>query len=395
MYCNMQTLIAPLSLYIHIPFCATKCTYCAFNTYTQLGDLVPAFLGALGREIAGVGAAGGRARAHTVFFGGGTPSLLLPDQIAGILAQIEASFALDTDTEITLEANPNDLTLPYLKQLRAAGVNRLSIGMQSAEEADLRLFDRRHDAAAVIDSVQAARTAGFDNLSLDLIFGAPGQTLDGWARSLEFALRLNPDHLSLYALSLESGTPLRAAVETGHTPEPDDDLAADMYELASARLGEAGYRQYEISNWARPGYESRHNLQYWLNDPYLGFGPGAHGFAAGVRYSVLRSPQRYIQAISAPGAAEYDYPVSPAVDEAVRVDQAQEITETLIMGMRLIGRGIDRQAFRDRFAVDLIDLHGAALGRFEAQGLVSVDEERVMLTERGRLLSNMVLREFV
>jgi oxygen-independent coproporphyrinogen-3 oxidase len=390
----MQTTIAPLSLYVHIPFCATKCTYCAFNTYIQLESLVPDFLNGLGRELAGVGAASGRARAHTVFFGGGTPSLLLPDQIAGILAQMDKAFAIDADAEITLEANPNDLTLPYLKQLRAAGVNRLSIGMQSADDADLRLFDRRHDAAAVIDSVDAARSAGFDNLSLDLIYGAPGQTVESWGRSLDFALALAPDHLSLYALSLEPGTPLRANVETGHTPEPDDDLAADMYELASDRLAAAGFRQYEISNWARPGLESRHNLQYWLNDPYLGFGPGAHGFAGGVRYSVARSPLRYIQALSA-SDARFDYPVSPAVDEATRVGQAQEISETLIMGMRLIGRGIDRQAFRERFAVDLLDLHGPALRRFEGQGLVTVDDARVMLTERGRMLSNRVLREFV
>jgi oxygen-independent coproporphyrinogen-3 oxidase len=267
--------------------------------------------------------------------------------------------------------------------------------MQSADVADLRLFDRRHDATAVIESVEAARTAGFDNLSLDLIYGVPGQSLDSWRRSLDFALKLNPDHLSLYALSLEAGTPLRAAVETGHTPAPDDDLAADMYELASDRLGAAGLAQYEISNWARPGFKSRHNLQYWLNAPYLGFGPGAHGFAGGVRYSDVLSPQRYIKALLEAGDDGYDYPVSPAAAEAVRVEQAQEISETLIMGLRLIGRGIERQEFHDRFAVDLLDLHGPAIHRFVSLGLLTVSEERVMLTERGRLLSNTVLREFV
>lgn len=390
----MQTVFTPLSLYVHIPFCSTKCTYCAFNTYIQMEDLVPAFLGALAREVAGVGAAAGRPRVHTLFFGGGTPSLLLPDQIAGIMEAVDAAFVMDADAEFTAEANPNDLTLPYLKMLRAAGINRLSIGMQSAIESELRLFDRRHDVASVADSVEAARRAGFDNLSLDLIYGVPGQTLESWRDSLDFALRLQPEHLSLYALSLEAGTPLRASVETGHVPAPDDDLAADMYELASEKLGAAGFGQYEISNWAKPGLQSRHNLQYWLNEPYLGFGPGAHGFAGGVRYSNVLSPQRYVQLLSAEGAG-YDYPASPAVAEAVRVDQAQEIAETLIMGMRLIGRGIDRQAFRDRFGLDLLDLHGESLARFEQLGLVTLSDERVMLTERGRLLSNTVLREFV
>lgn len=392
----MQTPFAPLSLYIHIPFCATKCTYCAFNTYIQMEDLIPAFLAALTREVAGVGAGAAKARAHTVFFGGGTPSLLLPDQIADIVQAAEGAFDLDADAEVTIEANPNDLTLAYLKMLRAAGINRLSIGMQSANAAELRLFDRRHDATAVVESVEAARKAGFDNLSLDLIYGVPNQTLETWRGSLDFALNLQPEHLSLYALSLEAGTPLRAGVETGHVPAPDDDLAADMYDLASEMLGAAGYEQYEISNWARSGFQSRHNLQYWLNAPYLGFGPGAHGFAGGVRYSNVLSPQRYVHLLSgASGDKGYDYPVSPAVAEAVRVEQAQEISETLIMGMRLIGRGIDRQEFRDRFGVDLLDLHGEALMKFEHLGLLTVSDTRVMLTERGRLLSNTVLREFV
>ena len=391
----MQTANAPLSLYVHIPFCATKCTYCAFNTYVDMHSLIPVYLDALAREIEGVGEEAGNARAHTVFFGGGTPSLLLPDQIARILATIDSSYRLDVDAEITLEANPNDLTLPYLKMLRAAGVNRLSIGMQSASNEDLRLFDRRHDVASVIDSVGAARTAGFDNLSLDLIYGAPAQTLDRWDSTLDLALSLVPEHLSLYALTLESGTPMRAAVETGHLATPDDDLAADMYELASERLGAAGYAQYEISNWARSGYASRHNLQYWLNLPYLGFGPGAHGFAGGVRYSVVLSPARYIKALAGGGRSGYRFPVSPAVAEASDVGQEQEISETLMMGMRLTERGIIREEFRQRFGVDLLDLHGTALNRFQQQGLVEIDEDRIMLSTRGRLLSNIVLREFV
>lgn len=391
----MQTVSAPLSLYLHIPFCATKCSYCAFNTYVHMDDIIPAFVDSLCHEIELVGAASGRARSHTVFFGGGTPSLLLPDQIERILDAIDRGFALELDAEITLEANPNDLTLPYLKMLRAAGLNRLSIGMQSASTDDLRLFERRHDAQSVIDSVRDARTAGFENVSLDLIYGAPDQSLERWQHSLEAAVKLAPEHLSLYALSLEAGTPMRAAVETGHLAVPDDDLAADMYEMASDVLAGNGFEQYEISNWAQPGRQSRHNLQYWLNAPYLGFGPGAHGFAGGVRYSVVLSPQRYIKALSDFATSDAPYPLSPAVAEWTQVEREQEISETLIMGMRLIGRGIDRREFSERFGQDLLDIHGTAIRRYAEAGLLDVSDERVMFTERGRLLSNMVLREFV
>lgn len=390
----MQTAYAPLSLYLHIPFCATKCSYCAFNTYVQMNDLIPAFVDALCREIELVGAGSGRAGAHTVFLGGGTPSLLLPEQIERILAAIYGAFALEPDAEVTMEANPNDLTLPYLKMVRAAGINRLSIGMQSAVDEDLRLFERRHDAQAVTDSVHDARAAGFDNLSLDLMYGAPHQPLERWQRSLEAAMQLATEHLSLYALSLEAGTPMRAAVETGHLAAPDDDLAADMYEMASEMLAANGFEQYEISNWARPGRQSRHNLQYWLNAPYLGFGPGAHGFAGGVRYSVLLSPQRYIKAL-AEADAGVQYPLGPATAESAHVGREQEISETLIMGMRLIGRGIDRREFSARFGQDLLEIHGASIRRYAEAGLLDVSAERVMFTERGRLLSNMVLREFV
>lgn len=391
----MQTVSVPLSLYLHVPFCATKCSYCAFNTYVQMSDLVPAFVDALCEEVALVGAASGRQSVHTVFFGGGTPSLLLPDQIEQMLDAIDKAFVLEPDAEITMEANPNDLTLAYLKMVRAIGVNRLSIGMQSASAEDLQLFERRHDAQSVIDSVRDARRAGFDNLSLDLIYGAPGQSLERWRHTLEAALALEPEHLSLYALSLEAGTPMRAAVETGHLPAPDDDLAADMYELASEMLGVHGFGQYEISNWALPGRQSRHNLQYWLNAPYLGFGPGAHGFAGGVRYSVLLSPQRYIRALAEGAAGKFDYPLSPAVAESTQVGRDQEISETLIMGMRLIGRGIDRREFKARFGQDLLEIYGAVIQHYTEAGLLEVSAERVMLTERGRLLSNMVLREFV
>ena len=384
----------PLSLYLHVPFCTSKCTYCAFNTYIHLETLIEPFVAALIEEIAISGRTNPGHPVGTVFFGGGTPSLLTPAQIRAILAAIETHFVLLPDVEISLEANPNDITRDYLAALRDAGINRLSIGMQSAIQSELTLYARRHDNDAVAHAVSAARLAGFDNLNLDLIYGAPLQTLESWETSLRQMLALKPDHVSLYALGLEDGTPMKTWVENGRLPSPDDDLAADMYELATTVLGEAGYEQYEISNWAKPGHACRHNLQYWVNLPYVGLGPGAHGFAGGVRYANVLSPQRYIAALQAHGD-DYEFPYTPAIDTATRVDRETEISETLMMTLRLTRRGVLRAEFAERFGSDLLDLHGPTIERFAGLGLLEVDAERVRLTERGRLLSNIVFRELV
>jgi oxygen-independent coproporphyrinogen-3 oxidase len=385
----------PLSIYLHVPFCATKCTYCAFNTYTHLETLIEPFTDALIREIEIVGRSKPNQQVGTVFFGGGTPSLLTPQQFARILAALRDNFAVDADAEITLEANPNDLNRDYMSALRRIGLNRISIGMQSANENELELFKRRHDNDAVVRAVSAARAGGFDNLNLDLIYGFPHQTLESWQNTLGQMLALHPEHISLYALGLEDGTPLKAWVERGRLPAPDDDLAADMYELASDLLAQHGYEQYEISNWSLPGYQCRHNLQYWVNDPYVGVGPGAHGFAGGVRYSVVLSPQRYIKVLNEAKDADYEYPRTPATAESTVVDRTAEISETLIMGMRLTQKGIIRAEFIERFGIDLLDLHHDVIEKYRGYGLLSVDDERIRLTDAGRLLSNMVLREFV
>ena len=383
-----------LSVYLHIPFCATKCTYCAFNTYTHLDALIEPFVGALIREIEIVGAIAPDQVVGTIFFGGGTPSLLTPQQFGRILAALWQNFDVSADAEITLEANPNDLDLDYLTALRRVGLNRISIGMQTANANELQLFRRRHDNDAVARAVSAARASGFDNLNLDLIYGFPHQTLQTWETSLRQMLALKPEHVSLYALGLEEGTAMKSWVERGRLPAPDDDLAADMYELASDLLAAAGYAQYEISNWARPGFECRHNLQYWHNDDYIGVGPGAHGFAGGVRYSTILSPQRYIKALSR-SSGTYSYPLTPATDQSVVMDRAGQITDTLIMGLRLTQEGIPRGLFNQRFGIDLVDLHRPIIEKFVNYGLLAVDDERVKLTDKGRLLSNVVFREFV
>jgi oxygen-independent coproporphyrinogen-3 oxidase len=380
-----------LSLYLHIPFCSTKCTYCAFNTYVNLEHLIGEFVAALAREVEIVGQG---QTVGTVFFGGGTPSLLSPEQFAQILDAIRRSFSLDADAEISLEANPSDLNREYLMALRRTGLNRISIGMQTANANELTLFNRRHDNDAVARAFSAARAAAFDNVNLDLIYGFPHQTMQSWETTLQQALLLKPEHLSLYALGLEEGTAMNAWVKSGRLPAPDDDLAADMYERASAVLAAHGYEQYEISNWSLPGRQCRHNLQYWLNLPYVGLGPGAHGFANGVRYSVLLSPQKYIRALREANGS-YEFPYSPATDTATVVSRDAEISETLIMGLRLTQRGIRRPEFARRFGVDLLDLHGGAIRRYAEHGLLNVSDDRVRLTEQGRLLSNMIFRELV
>jgi len=384
-----------LSIYLHIPFCTTKCTYCAFNTYINLETLIEPFVQALIREIQIVARSKPDQAVGTIFFGGGTPSLLTPQHFAEILAALRDGFQVAPDAEITLEANPNDLDVAYLSALRRVGLNRISIGMQSANENELQLFKRRHDNDAVVRAVSAARAGGFDNLNLDLIYGFPHQTLESWKNTLQQMLVLQPDHISLYALGLEEGTPLKAWVERGRLPEPDEDLAADMYELASELLREHGFEQYEISNWARPGHECRHNLQYWHNDDYVGVGPGAHGYADGVRYSTVLSPQRYIKLLNEAQNESYEYPRTPVTAEAVVVDRVGQISETLIMGMRLTQEGIPRAEFIGRFGADFLDLYRDVIRKYEGYGLLSVDDQRIRLTEAGRLLSNVVFREFV
>ena len=285
---------AAISLYIHIPFCLSKCPYCDFNTYqgieTQFGDFLTAVCAELDAWF--------RVLAHppvnTIFLGGGTPSYLPPGAVARILDTVAAGAGrIPADAEITAECNPNDLTPARCADLRAAGVNRISIGVQSMDNALLTMLGRRHDAAEAAAALRHCRRAGFNNISLDLMYGLPRQTLRQWQDTLDAALSLSPEHLSLYALTLEDGTPLRRWVTEGRLPEPDPDLAADMYDHARRALSAAGYCHYEISNWAFPGRQSRHNLAYWRNRQWLGVGPGAHSALAGIRFWTVRSPRDY------------------------------------------------------------------------------------------------------
>ena len=390
----------PLSLYVHIPFCRRRCGYCDFNTYAGMESWIAHYSAALKQEITEVAlAAGARLPVGTVFWGGGTPSLLPIEQIALIQNAYSQYYALLSDVEITLEANPGTVSLSWLTELRRLGFNRLSFGMQSANPDELRLLDRAHAPQDVQSAVAWSRQAGFDNLNLDLIYGLPNQRLSDWQNTLSAALQLEPEHLSLYSLIVEPGTPLAAQVEAGRLPPPDDDLAADMMDLAAEVLSAAGFVQYEISNFARGlEHSCHHNLQYWRNLPYLGFGAGAHGSAAGWRTANLASISAYLNALTA--SSEWPaYPFSPANAERNPIDRWTEVQETLMVGLRLTHEGVSLKGFANRFGVDLIALFGATIDRLQAQGLLEWAElepgKALRLTSRGRLLGNQVFAAFI
>ena len=284
-----------LSLYIHIPFCQRKCHYCDFNTYAGMNHYIAPYLAALHKEIANWAQALDGWRVETIFFGGGTPSLLSGEQVRALLDLCRDAYTMAPAAEVTLEANPGTVDLARLEAFRAAGVNRLSFGAQSFDPAELQWLGRIHARDEIGQAVRGARQAGFGRVNLDLIYGLPEQPLERWQRSVEAALALDPDHLSLYALTVEEGTPLAEWVAAGRVREPDPDNAADHYLASAEMLERAGYLQYEISNWAKPGQECRHNLTYWHNDPYLGLGAGAHSCVGGCRFSDALLPQEYIR----------------------------------------------------------------------------------------------------
>lgn len=396
------------SLYLHIPFCHHRCGYCDFNTYAGMEGYIPAYVLALCNELEYIA----RKKPHkiplkTIFFGGGTPSLLPEEEIDRILATIQREFETLDGTEISLEANPGQLDLEYLISIRQMGVNRISLGMQSANPDDLSLLERQHDFQQVKKAVELIRSAGFANLNLDLIFGIPYQSLKSFQDSLDLALTLEPEHFSLYALTIESGTPLESRLRKGMVPEPDPDLAAQMYEIADEKFILNGYEQYEISNWARKDSHGlllacRHNLQYWRNLPYLGVGAGAHGYAAGMRTENELNPKKYIQVldqvIGNSVENQLTFPQSPVTVAVNKIDRELEMKETMMMGLRLTREGVSSTAFKNRFGMELKDAFSTEIEELIAFGLLQWDsepEEKLRLTEGGRLLGNLVFMRFV
>jgi oxygen-independent coproporphyrinogen-3 oxidase len=396
------------SVYLHLPFCTHRCGYCDFNTYAGIEDQIPAYVSALCQEARMAGEmAGERLPVHTVFFGGGTPSLLPAEQIERILEALAAAFSILPEAEISLEANPGTLSLAHLRELRGLGINRLSLGMQAAQPEALRLLERQHGYRDVVRSVAWARQAGFQNLNLDLIFGLPYQELDQWQQSLEYAIQLEPEHLSLYALTLEHGTPLAHWVARGLISEPDPDLAAEMYEFSVERLAQSGFHQYEISNFARPdgaggSLACRHNLQYWRCLPYLGFGAGAHGFAAKVRTANVLSPKAYIERClykkDQDRGKKLAFPQTPATVSAIPVDERSAMGEFMMMGLRLTEEGVSQAEFHRRFGIPIEDVYGSEIEELVGLKLLEkagAEGDILRLTPGGRLLGNQAFVRFI
>ncbi len=374
-------------LYVHIPFCQARCTYCDFNTVIGMNS--PAehaqYMQALETQWAQLPEipAG---ELLSIFFGGGTPSLVEPEQIHHLLEKVRTRVPwLSPDLEVTMEANPGTISAERLANYRKAGVNRLSLGVQAWQDEHLRRLNRIHTVQDAQDAVSAAREAGFDNLSLDLIYGLPDQSAAQWQETVAGVLSLRPEHLSLYQLQVEEGTPLATSLKRGQLALPPGDSTADMADYSNAQLRQAGYIQYEISNYCRPDRHSRHNRLYWTMNPYLALGAGAHGYWRGRRWWNIRGVRRYIEAVEAGESA---------VAGEELLSRAEEMREYMWLGLRE-NDGLSRRRFAERFAVVPESIFGATLGRFQRQGLIESSEERIHLTDRGRDMANYVFRAFV
>ncbi len=371
----------PFGLYIHVPFCASRCGYCDFNTYTAAelgaapGTSQDAYLSAVSAELEHAAAVLGPARppVATVFFGGGTPTLLSPDALTGILDEAQRHLTLSPDCEVTTEANPESVTPESLEALRAGGITRVSFGMQSAAEHVLRVLDRQHSPGRALEAVRWAREAGFSSVSLDLIYGTPGESVSDWEQTVQAALVAAPDHISAYSLIVERGTRLGHQVARGLIAAPDEDDLADKYVIADKAFSAAGLPWYEVSNWARPGQECRHNLGYWHSRNWWGIGPGAHSHVGGVRWWNTRHPRDYAAAL--PGH-------SPAAGHEV-LSEADKHIEAIMLAVRL-STGIPASwltaAARERAS------------QLRADGLIT-GSDHLVLTRRGRLLADLVVRE--
>ena len=385
----------PAGVYLHVPFCRNKCAYCDFASFSGLEALHGRYVAALLQEIAGVPSDRLASGFDTLFVGGGTPTALPVDALVGLLRICQQRLGVSRTAEVSLEANPGTVSPADLAALRSAGYNRLSLGVQSLRDDELSLLGRIHSAEEAVQAYHWAREAGFANVNLDLIYGLPRQTVPQWRESLERALDLSPDHLSLYALSVEEGTPLEECVARGALPAPDDDAAADMYVLAEDLLERAGYAHYEISNWARrgpddaspdmPALACRHNLKYWRNEPYLGLGSAAHSYDGRCRRGNVTSPIEYVERVEAGR--------DPTAEVECR-DRDQRMDETMMLGLRLV-EGVAYAEFARRFGVELGTVYGAQIAEASEDGLLEVDARGIRLTPRGRLLGNRVFSAFL
>ena len=373
-------------IYIHIPFCRSRCSYCDFATGLYESSLAERYVGALVNEIESWNEVETPRACDTIYFGGGTPSLLSASQLATIRDAVHARFRVATGSEITLELNPGTVTRDALREFRSLGVNRASFGAQTFDDDELARLGRSHSTRETVQTFEWLREAGFANVSFDLIAGLPGQTIAAWQRNLVRSLALRPEHLSFYLLEVHEGTPLAEHIRIGKQPRPNADLAAEMYQLMLESACAAGYEHYEISNLCRPGWESRHNTKYWNGTAYYGFGCSAHSYdGAGQRWANERNVLRYIEAIEQG---------SDVVVERTALTPEDIRAEAAFLGLRLM-RGLNTRQYQDHFGVDLLIEHREELKQFHEAGLIEFDGDLIRLTRSGALLSNEVFAAFV
>jgi oxygen-independent coproporphyrinogen III oxidase len=373
-------------LYIHIPFCRSRCSYCDFATGLYESSLAERYVRALVNEIKDWKEVEITHLVDTIYFGGGTPSLLSAAQLATILEAVQARFDVAVGSEITLEINPGTVAREGLREFRKLGVNRASFGAQTFDDNELARLGRSHSASETLQTFDWLREVGFENVSFDLIAGLPGQSITAWRRNLGSSLALNPEHLSFYLLEVHEGTPLADHIRNGRQPRPDADLAAQMYELMLENACAAGYQHYEISNLCRPGFESRHNTKYWNGTAYYGFGCSAHSYdGERQRWANERSLLRYIEGIEK-GVG--------VVVERTELTPDDVRAEAVFLGLRLM-RGLNARQYQNHFGVDLLTEHQAELKQFREAGLIELDGDLIRLTRSGALLSNEVFAAFV
>jgi oxygen-independent coproporphyrinogen-3 oxidase len=378
--------LKPAGIYIHIPFCRSRCSYCDFATGIYTSALAERYVPNLVKEIKCFGQVEKAESVDSIFFGGGTPSLLSPAQLEMILTAVDQRFVVSAEAEVTMEMNPGTVTPETLHAYRQLGVNRASFGAQTFDDNELARLGRSHTADDTHRTFRDLRDAGFDNVSFDLIAGLPGQTLSGWRRNLDEAFSMKPEHLSFYLLEVHEGTPLSKHIRVGLQPKPDEDLAVSMYELMLDRAAEAGYEHYEISNLCLPGFESRHNSKYWTGAPYYGFGCSAHSYDGSFRrWANERDVMGYVEMIEQDGSAIVD---------KTQLTPEERRSEAVFLGLRMM-QGLSMKEYARAFGTDLVAKHQDDLARFREAGLIECCGDLLKLTRAGALLSNEVFAAFV
>ena len=390
----------PIGLYIHIPFCETKCSYCDFNTYAGIENLLTQYIDSICKEIKLWGSVIPNAHISTIFFGGGTPSYIPTNLLGQILNTIKNEMDTTNCTEITIESNPNDLSeIKKLEYYLKIGINRISIGIQSFNDIHLKNIDRRHSSSEGIHAIKNAKSAGFENINIDLMFGLPNQTKHEWIQTLEVVPTIPIQHISMYCLTIEKNTPMFHQVNQGVLQMPDQDLAAEMYEIATDFMKQENFRNYEISNWAKNNKICEHNLAYWKNQQFIGIGPGAHSLLSSYRFSNIESPKKYIQKLKSNPDFEKTqnnkqtdkdkFLTIPTTENYEKQDVKTKMSDTMIMGLRL-DSGINLDEFEEKFQIKIEKIFPGKIDKLISENLINKKNNQIKLSDKGKLLGNEV-----